>query len=100
MSRPIIFFEGIVNPPSEIGAIRIIFIYSEIFLRRNDDFLLETETDNKDIYYEWLKKTYLSDYIKEIVTKEENVQGKRVLEEFDKVTFNNFQIIINAIYNN
>ena len=28
VSKPIIFFEGIVNPPSEIGAIRNIFIYN------------------------------------------------------------------------
>ena len=99
MSKPIIFYEGIITPPSEIGAIRNIFVYAEVFLKRHEDFLLETEKDNKDIYYDWLKRTYLIDYITEIVTIEEQVLGRRITEaEFDRVTFNNFQHIINSLF--
>lgn len=99
MPKPIIFFEGIITPPSEIGAIRNIFIYAEVFLKRQEDFLLETEEDNKDIYYNWLKQTYLIDYIKEIVTTEEQVLGRRITEaEFNRVTFNNFEHIIKVLF--
>lgn len=103
---PYIFYEGIITPPSEIGAIRNLMLYSDIFLRKQYEFILETEPENKDIYYNWLKMTYLYDYIKEIITTEENVKGLRIAETktkspfvvVERVTFNNFNEIVFLLF--
>ncbi len=87
---PLIFYEGIVEPPSEIYAIRALCLYVET------DMLLEVYEHNKDIYYRWLKRTHLNDFIRDIVTVDENVYGFRVGEvqkspcvKVDRIDWNN-----------
>ena len=45
--RPIIFYEGIITPPSENLAIRSVCLYFSVFAKNKVDFLLETEKENK-----------------------------------------------------
>ena len=73
--RPIIFYEGIITPPSENLAIRSVCLYFSIFIKKDVDFLLEVEKENKDFYYQWLKKTGLKDVIPEMVDPEEQALG-------------------------
>ena len=70
--RPIIFYEGIVTPPSESGAVRSVCLFGKIFIDSNLPFLLETTQENKDIYYKWIKSIGLTDFIKEIVSGSKN----------------------------
>ena len=82
LMRPIIFYEGIVAPPSETGAVRsVCFIWKKFFIDSNLPFLLETTKENKDIYYKWIKRVRLTDFIKEIITDEEDVKGLRISED-------------------
>jgi len=101
-----IFYEGIITPPSEIGAIRDLMLYGQIFCKREYEYLLETESYNKDIYYRWLKTTHLYDYITDIVTPEEQVTGLRISEtktadpyvKLERITFNNLQNILTIFF--
>jgi hypothetical protein len=101
-----IFYEGIITPPSEIGAIRDLMLYGEIFCNKEYEYLLEAEPHNKDIYYRWLKTTHLYDYITDIVTPEEQVSGLRISEtktadpyvKLERITFNNLQNILTIFF--
>jgi hypothetical protein len=105
MSNPIIFFEGIVCPPSESLALRSVWLHLTVLLKKDIDFLLETEKQNKDIYYKWIKRTYLTDFISELVEVEEEVRGLRIGEQakkrpclsFDRVSYDNLQQIISIL---
>ena len=105
MSNPIIFFEGIVCPPSESLALRSVWLHLTVLLKKDVDFLLETEKQNKDIYYKWIKRTYLTDFISELVEVEEEVHGLRIGERakkrprlsFDRVSYDNLQQIISIL---
>jgi hypothetical protein len=101
-----IFYEGIITPPSEIGAIRDLMLYGQIFCNKEYEYLLEAEPCNKDIYYRWLKTTHLYDYITDIVTPEEQVSGLRISEsktadpyvKLERITFNNLQNILTIFF--
>tara|TARA_R100001163_G_scaffold37181_1_gene28423 strand:- start:407 stop:736 length:330 start_codon:yes stop_codon:yes gene_type:complete len=103
--RPIIFYENIVAPPSESGAVRSVCLYGKVFIDSNLPFLLETTQENKDIYYNWIKEVGLTDFIKEIVTAEEEVNGLRIAEDkkrdpcltISKVSLDNLEHIINML---
>tara|TARA_R110002020_G_scaffold317194_1_gene532867 strand:+ start:944 stop:1273 length:330 start_codon:yes stop_codon:yes gene_type:complete len=103
--RPIIFYEGIVTPPSECGAVRSVCLFGRIFIDSELPFLLETSKDNKDIYYKWIKSVGLTDFIKEIVTAEEEVNGLRIAENkkrdpcltIPRVSLDNLEHIINIL---
>ncbi len=71
---PLIFHEGVIEPPSEIYAIRA------LCLKVETDQLLEVHEENKDIYFNWMKTTHLYDFIRDIVTVNENVYGFRIGE--------------------
>lgn len=104
-SKPIIFREGIVCPPSDPLAIRAVCLYITTFTSNNTDFLLETEKENKDIYYNWIKRIHLNDFIDEIIEIEEEVYGLRIGEKikkrpyltFDRVSWENVQTIISLL---
>ena len=104
-SNPIIFFEGIVCPPSEEMALRTVCLYVSTFVRKDAEFLLETQKHTKDIYYKWIKRIYLTDFISEIVEVDEEVYGLRIGEHakkrpclsFDRVSYDNLQQIINIL---
>ena len=103
--RPIIFYEGIVTPPSESGAVRSVCLFGKIFIDSQLTFLLETTQENKDIYYKWIKKIGLTDFIKEIVTAEESVKGLRIAEDkkrdpcltISRVSLDNLDHIVNIL---
>jgi len=103
--KPIIFYEGIVTPPSECGAVRSVCLFAEIFIDSKIPFLLETKQDNKDIYYNWLKRVGLTDYIKELITAEDDVNGLRIAENkkrdpcltISRVSLDNLEHIVNML---
>ncbi len=105
MSKPIIFYEGIVTPPSEDLALRSVCLYVSTFIKKDVEFLLETQKHNKDIYYKWIKRIYLTDFISELVEVEEEVYGLRIGENvkkrpcltYDRVSYDNLQQIINVL---
>ena len=105
MSNPIIFYEGIVTPPSEDLALRSVCLYVSTFIKKDVEFLLETQKHNKDIYYKWIKRIYLTDFISELVEVEEEVYGLRIGENvkkrpcltYDRVSYDNLQQIINVL---
>ena len=107
MSKPIIFYEGIVTPPSEDLALRSVCLYISIFLRKDTEFLLETEKCNKDIYYKWVKRTGLYDFISELIEPREDVYGLRISEikkrqpciTIGKVSWDNLDHVINILSN-
>ena len=74
--QPLIFVEGIVEPPSENLAIRSLCIYLSV--KSDCDFILETTDEMKDLYFDWIKNWGLHDFIKELVLVEEKVQGLRI----------------------
>tara|TARA_R110002051_G_scaffold9336_4_gene37114 strand:- start:1253 stop:1567 length:315 start_codon:yes stop_codon:yes gene_type:complete len=75
--RTIIFYEGIVEPPSESLAIRGLCLYLNIFQKKRE-ILLETERENTDMYYRWVKNNGLWDFIEDIVHPEHDISGLRV----------------------
>tara|TARA_R100000005_G_C4859493_1_gene121664 strand:+ start:53 stop:382 length:330 start_codon:yes stop_codon:yes gene_type:complete len=103
--KPVIFYEGIVAPPSETGAVRSVCLFGKIFIDSNLPFLLETTQENKDIYYKWIKRVRLTDFIKEIVTDEEDVKGLRISEDkkrdpcltISRVSLDNLEHIVNIL---
>ena len=103
--KPIIFYEGIVAPPSECGAVRSVCLFVKIFIDSNLPFLLETTKENKDIYYKWIKRVRLTDFIKEIITDEEDVKGLRISEDkkrdpcltISRVSLDNLEHIVNML---
>jgi len=74
--QPLIFVEGIVEPPSENLAIRSLCI--QLSIKSDRDFILETTDEMKDLYFDWIKNWGLHDFIKELVLVEEKVQGLRI----------------------
>jgi len=100
-TKPIIFYEGIVCPPTESLALRTACLYVSTFVRKDAEFLLETQRHNKDIYYKWIKRVHLTDFITEVVEVDEEVYGLRIGEQdkkpclnLDRVTWDNLQQII------
>ena len=103
-SKPIIFFEGIVCPPTESLALRTVCLYVSTFVKKDAEFLLETQRHNKDIYYKWIKRLYLTDFITELVEVDEEVYGLRIGEQkkrprltLDRVTWDNLQQVIGLL---
>ena len=105
MSKPIIFREGIVCPPSESLAIRSVCLYVSTFVKEDAEFLLETHKHNKDIYYKWIKQIHLTDFLTELIEVEEDVYGLRIGDEvmktpclvYDRVSWDNLQQIISLL---
>tara|TARA_B100001093_G_scaffold317410_1_gene302806 strand:+ start:17562 stop:17876 length:315 start_codon:yes stop_codon:yes gene_type:complete len=59
----------LTNPPSEISVFRDITLYSKVFL--NMDILLECDSEDKDIYYYWLKNRGAFDYVDDFINCEQ-----------------------------
>ncbi len=76
--NPVIFYEGIVEPPSESLALRALYLQIRAIQKKQNAFILETKKENKDLYYKWLKQTHLWDFVHEIVSPEEEVYGLRI----------------------
>lgn len=104
--RPLIFVEDIVEPPSESLAIRSLCILLQF--QKDCDFLLETTPDMKDIYFGWIRQTGLSDFVKELILFEEEVEGYRIASDeckapyvvADRISYSNLNQIIAPIIRN
>jgi len=100
----IIFYEGIVEPPTETLAIRGLCLYMNIF-GRESEILLETQKRNRDLYFKWTKQTGLWDFIEEIVYPEYDIKGLRISCEktrspymkVDKITYDNLNDILHKL---
>jgi len=75
--KTLIFYEGIVEPPTESLAIRGLCLYVGFFQRKRE-ILLETERANTDLYYKWAKYNGLWDFIEDIVHPDHEVSGLRL----------------------
>ena len=73
----LIFYEGIVEPPSDSLAIRGVCLYLNIF-QKERQILLEAEKTNTDLYYNWAKHTGLWDFVEDIVCPADDVFGLRI----------------------
>ena len=100
----IIFYEGIVEPPTETLAIRGLCLYLNVFGRKSE-ILLETRKKNRDLYFKWIKQTGLSDFVEEIVFPEYKVRGFRIATEIgkppylrvDRIAFDNLNDILSRV---
>jgi len=101
--QPLIFVEGIVEPPSENLAIRSLCI--QLSIKSDRDFILETTDEMKDLYFDWIKNWGLQDFIKELVLVEEKVQGLRISIDkrvqpcliVDRIDYSNLAHILNIV---
>ena len=97
----VIFYEGIVEPPTESLAIRGLCLYLNTFGRKSE-ILLETQKIHRDLYFKWTKQTGLWDFIEEIIYPEYNIKGLRISCEkaqspyikVDRITFDNLNNIL------
>ena len=56
----------LVNPPSDHLSFRDVTLYSTVQL--HFDVVVETADDARDIYYTWMKKKGLLDFVKDVLT--------------------------------
>ncbi len=104
ISKTVIFCGGIVEPPTETLAIRSLCLYLDVF-SDSPCFLFETERETADIYYGWLKKTGINDFIEEIVYPEYNIEGLRLSEtktkspffKLDRISWDNLNFVLSKI---
>lgn len=102
--KTIIFYEGIVEPPTESLAIRGLCLYMQIFQKKRE-ILLETERDNTDMYYRWTKHSGLWDFIEDIVHPEHDIRGLRLATvkvrppsiKIDRVSWDNVHDLIERV---
>ena len=100
----IIFYEGIVEPPTETLAIRGLCLYLNIF-GKDSEILLETRKKHRDLYFQWIKQTGLSDFVEEIVYPEYKVMGFRIAAQkvrspymkVDRISFDNLNYILSKL---
>tara|TARA_Y100001937_G_scaffold1962_1_gene2488 strand:+ start:185 stop:505 length:321 start_codon:yes stop_codon:yes gene_type:complete len=100
----IIFYEGIVEPPTETLALRGLCLYLNVFGRKSE-ILLETRKKNRDLYFKWIKQTGLSDFVEEIVFPEYKVRGFRIATEIvrppylrvDRISFDNLNDVLSRL---
>lgn len=92
MTDIFIFRAELVNPPSEIMAIRSVCLMASII---NLHGIVETEKDSIDIYWKFFKKHYLTDFFKEFLRPDEVPAAIRIDTEpkfplsiiTDRITF-------------
>ena len=100
----VIFYEGIVEPPTGSLAIRGLCIYLNAFGKKSE-ILLETQKIHRDLYFKWTKQTGLWDFIEEIIYPEYNIKGLRISCEkaqspyikVDRITFDNLNNILTQL---
>ena len=100
----LIFCDGIIEPPSESLALRGLCLYFDAF-GNSPAFLLETERDTVDLYYNWLKRIGMHDFIEEIIYPEYNISGLRLSErktrspyfKLDRISWDNLNFILSKI---
>ena len=100
----LIFYESVVEPPSESLAIRGVCIYLNTFQRKRR-ILLEAEEVNIDIYYKWAKHTGLWDFVEDMISPKDNIFGLRIANKkvrspfikLEKISFDNLNHVLTLI---
>lgn len=103
--KTLIFYEGIVEPPSDSLAVRGVCLYLNIFQKKHQ-ILLEAEKPNRDIYYNWAKYTGLWDFVEDIVCPADDVFGLRISNtkvrppfiKVDRIAYENLNDLLGRIY--
>ena len=103
--KTLIFYEGIVEPPSDSLAVRGVCLYLNIFQKKHQ-ILLEAEKPNRDIYYNWAKYTGLWDFVEDIVCPADDVFGLRISNtkvrppsiRVDRIAYENLEDLLSRIY--
>ena len=72
----LIISAGLSEPPTEALPFRYVTSVSKCDYKL--DILLESEQDMKDMYWDFLKKRGMLDYVQYIITPEEDENGIRV----------------------
>ena len=93
-----------MESPSETLAIRGLCLYFNIFGRKSE-ILLETQKENRDLYFMWIKQTGLRDFVEEIVFPEYKVRGFRIATEIvrppylrvDRISFDNLNDVLSRL---
>ncbi len=75
MQNLYVFRADLVNPPSEISAIRSVCLMASIMKLHG---LVEVEPEFLDIYWKHFKRTYLTDFFKEFLRPEEVPSAIRI----------------------
>ena len=103
--KTLIFYEGIVEPPSDSLAVRGVCLYLKIF-QKERQILLEAEKPNRDLYYNWAKRTGLWDFVEDIVCPADDIFGLRISNtkvrppsiRVDRIAYENLDDLIARIY--
>jgi hypothetical protein len=75
-------------PPGEVRAFRTLTLYATTF--KHLDCLVECKKEEIDLYYHWLKNNRSYDFVKSIVTIDEEKGIKiRYSKYIDRLTYNN-----------
>lgn len=90
-------------PPSESLAFRTLTLFGKNQLSM--DILIEVEREFKDVYYRSFRVQGTMDYVKQLITPEEDEQGVRLDLDFnhpltvktDRVIFNNVMPLLGRI---
>ena len=82
----------LTSPPSEVSAFRSLTMYATIFKKM--DCLIEANPEEIDFYYNWLKRNYACDFVKQFV-KHKEVTGIRLnYDRIHRITYNNLNDLI------
>ena len=69
----IIFDCQLTEPPSSVHCFRDVTLYSEVFLRNEN--IIKCPSGTRSFYWEWIKKYGAHDFVKEIISNEEDQEG-------------------------
>ncbi len=84
-------------PKSEVGAFRLLTLYATVF--KNMNCLVECRKEEIDFYYKWLKNNYSYDFVKQIVSiNEEKGICIRHSKKIDTITFDNLSWYITILH--
>jgi len=64
------------TPPSDKTSFRDLTLFLNTL--HKSTILVECGQEEKDLYYKWLRRNYLFDYVSEIVTYQENIPEFRI----------------------
>lgn len=92
------------EPPSSISLFRDITLFAKVFKKKT--ILVESDIQNKDLYWRWLKKHGAFDFVDDIVPYESEIGFSIRLREnkiesnilVGKIGYHNFGTIISKIH--
>lgn len=76
MNKVVVIAAELSAAPSEKISFRDLTLFLSTF--HKSTILVECGQEEKDLYYKWLRRNYLFDFISEIVTYQENIPEFRI----------------------